>query len=337
MKLRIAGGWKWAVALGAVFVPALVMGAIDLPYTFKAGTPIKAAEMNANFDALKARLDALAPAASPDVGTMSINGFAATPIHKFSWSTQTAYVIGQGAAAKPQLSNITIVRDAGAGSVDLNLDIAKDTALGVSFVIGDLKIDLGSATVAEIAVQAPVAGKPQEAVSFALNNIKWTWQPANQAAKSLSFSVGTGTGGSAGVSNYAYGYFPAGLAPDNAHVPIASYTHDITCTGAIGPGGKCKGTFQPLTVQKAVEAGTLDELGPALSGKNGHIVNLDWFNADSSINNSVLLGNASIIGINLTTGPDGKLLETVTFGYAQITWTEGQTTGGWDATTGTPL
>jgi hypothetical protein len=51
--------WRWLVALGAVFVPAVALGSLTLPYTFVSGTAIKAAEVNANFTAVKTSVDAL--------------------------------------------------------------------------------------------------------------------------------------------------------------------------------------------------------------------------------------------------------------------------------------
>lgn len=55
----IRGSWRWLVAAGAVFVPATVMGALTIPHSFTANTPIKAAEVNANFDAIKTEVDAM--------------------------------------------------------------------------------------------------------------------------------------------------------------------------------------------------------------------------------------------------------------------------------------
>jgi hypothetical protein len=51
--------WRWLVALGAVFVPAVALGSLTLPYTFVSGTAIKAAEVNANFTAVKTNVDGL--------------------------------------------------------------------------------------------------------------------------------------------------------------------------------------------------------------------------------------------------------------------------------------
>lgn len=51
--------WRWLVAAGAVFVPATVMGALTIPHSFTPNTPIKAAQMNENFAAVKAEIDAV--------------------------------------------------------------------------------------------------------------------------------------------------------------------------------------------------------------------------------------------------------------------------------------
>jgi hypothetical protein len=57
---------RWGIALAGVFVPAIAAGALTLPYTFTSGTAIRAAEVNANFAAIKAKVDAL-EAAKPFV------------------------------------------------------------------------------------------------------------------------------------------------------------------------------------------------------------------------------------------------------------------------------
>ncbi|MBX3183088.1 MAG: hypothetical protein KIT72_17125 [Polyangiaceae bacterium] len=80
--MNLKYSWKWLVALGAVFVPGYVLGAVDLPNVFAPNTPIVAAEVNANFaeleravEALEARVDAL-PAGG---------GGIRTPFNKAYW------------------------------------------------------------------------------------------------------------------------------------------------------------------------------------------------------------------------------------------------------------
>jgi len=50
--LKRRSTWHWLGALGAVLVPAVVTAALTLPNSFTAGTVIKAADMNANFNAV---------------------------------------------------------------------------------------------------------------------------------------------------------------------------------------------------------------------------------------------------------------------------------------------
>ncbi|HMR05233.1 MAG TPA: hypothetical protein PKA88_05635 [Polyangiaceae bacterium] len=57
--MMFKNSWKWLVALGAVFVPASLMAAVTIPNTFTAGTTIVAADMNANFAAIKTFVDGL--------------------------------------------------------------------------------------------------------------------------------------------------------------------------------------------------------------------------------------------------------------------------------------
>jgi hypothetical protein len=51
--------WRWGVALAAVFVPGIATGALTLPHIFAPGAPIRAAEVNANFDAIRQKSDSV--------------------------------------------------------------------------------------------------------------------------------------------------------------------------------------------------------------------------------------------------------------------------------------
>src|ERR1700759_3016778 len=112
--MQMRKNWRWLVAAAAVFVPGIVTGALSLPYTFSAGQPIRAAEVNANFEALRARLDALGSAATPaaPVGTLTLGSLlAAVPIRKFAQTASVTWPHAAGASPKPVLSDITIVHD----------------------------------------------------------------------------------------------------------------------------------------------------------------------------------------------------------------------------------
>jgi hypothetical protein len=51
--------WRWPIALAAVFVPGIATGALTLPHVFTPGTPIRAAEVNANFEAIRQQSDSI--------------------------------------------------------------------------------------------------------------------------------------------------------------------------------------------------------------------------------------------------------------------------------------
>lgn len=73
-KIHMKGAWPWLVAAGAVFVPATVLGALTIPNSFTAGTPIKASEMNENFAAIKEAVDKKQEAPARGVYTTSFGG-----------------------------------------------------------------------------------------------------------------------------------------------------------------------------------------------------------------------------------------------------------------------
>ena len=50
---------RWVGVAGTLLVPTLAVAALEIPNTFVAGQPVSAAEMNANFAAVKAKLDEL--------------------------------------------------------------------------------------------------------------------------------------------------------------------------------------------------------------------------------------------------------------------------------------
>ncbi|HEY2404820.1 MAG TPA: hypothetical protein VGI10_02410 [Polyangiaceae bacterium] len=57
--MKITRHWRWLIATGAIFVPAVALGTVTIPFSFTSGTVIKAADMNSNFSAFKTAVDAL--------------------------------------------------------------------------------------------------------------------------------------------------------------------------------------------------------------------------------------------------------------------------------------
>lgn len=57
---RVSRAWNWLGVGIALLVPALAVGALTLPHTFKAGTPVSASAMNENFRKLAEAIDSMA-------------------------------------------------------------------------------------------------------------------------------------------------------------------------------------------------------------------------------------------------------------------------------------
>lgn len=326
MKFRIRHSWRWLVALGAVFVPAVVTGALELPFTFKSGSAIKASEVNANFEALRAKIDSLSGGGvAPAIGTLTLKGVLTdVPVRKFSQSIVVPPSVG--VRAKPQFSQVVVERDLGDGSPVVNLHAAQQKALpSATLVFGNLTVEITDVVVASVAVATPRAGHPQEAISLSYGSVTYTWQEANQPATSVSFDIAKGTGGLNGGREFSYGSFPIDVTPDAAYVPIIGFDHQLACTGA-----SCKPQFGALSVVKSVTADTIDTLGLVMSGAANKSVNLDVFTDATTISNGIELGDAVVSTVALSTDASGALSEKVSFTYRSVTWTAGIQSAGWD-------
>ncbi len=336
MKFRIRNSWRWLVALGAVFVPAVVTGALELPFTFKTGGAIKASEVNANFAALAGKIDALSGGGvSAPIGTFTLaTAVTNAPIRKFSQSISVAWSPPLP-LGKTQFSPILIERDSGEGTPLIDHDVSQGKALtSGSITLGDLTIELTQVVVVGVSSVAPRDGHPQEAISLSYGTVTYRWHPANKPEIIVTYDIGNATGGGGITQAFSYGHFPAGVAPDAAHVPIASFNHQIACaTPAVG----CKPQHGPLSVVKSIGANTMDTLNLVLSGKAGSTVDVDFFNDATTINNSIQLGGAIVTGLALSSDASGAVTEKVSFGYKTISWSVGNVTQGWDVAAGQSL
>jgi len=335
MKFRIHRNWRWLVALGAILVPGIVAGAFNVPHTFTAGTPIKASEMNANFDALAAKLDALNnPPAPVSVGTLTLENVATDlPISKFSQSIQVTWV-PPTAPSKPKFSEIVVTRDAGASTPQLNLRASQGSLVpSASIVLGNLTVALGQVHIVGMGVAEPRGGLPQESITLTFTSISWTWSDGVNPSRQMSYDIAKGTGGSGAVKAFNFGYFPPGVTPDPAYVPISSYSQQSACAV---PGPGCKLIHGPLSVKKLVGVDTLDEIGGSVVAKQCS-AELSWFKDETTINNSVSLPQALVTGLAISTGDDGSLNETTSLTYSQVSWKAGIVEAGWDVVANAPL
>lgn len=332
MTFRIRKQWRWAVALAAVFVPGIVSGALVLPFKFTAGTQINAADVNANFEALRAKLDSLSGTpVLPTVGTITMpNIVTSAPIRKFTQNITVPASVAGGGAAKPVLGDIEITRDAGTGSPLLNLTPNQGKSLATTdIVLGNLTIKLKNVMISNIKVTGPQADLPQEVISLSFASIEWNYTPPGQPTRTTSYDKSTAVGGSTGALAFKFAYVPAGGTVASGFLPITSYTHGMGCQTALG-GAACKPQHQPVSVQRGVTLDTIDEISHVLSGAKSNTLELNWFANATTVNNSIKLTAVAPVGITLTTREDGSFSESVDFSYSTITWTAGLVSAGWD-------
>jgi type VI protein secretion system component Hcp len=328
MKFRMQQGWRWLGVLGAVFVPAIVMGALELPFTFKSGGAIKASEVNANFAALAAKFDALSGGGGVNapIGTFTLDTVVTdAPILKFSQSVDIPWTAG-GPAAKAQFSPVVIERDSGEGSpvIEHALSMGKGLA-SASIVLGNLTIDLTKVNVMGVSATTPRGARAQEAISLSFATITYTWAEPNKPVRTMTYDLAKNVGGTGLIQAFNYGYFPAGVAPDAAYVPISSFAHQI-----VTPSLGAKPQFGTLSIVKGVGADTLDTFGLAVSGKSGSTVDVDFFADATTINNGVQLEGVVVSSFALSTDASGAVSEKTSFGYQTINWTAGNVSQGWD-------
>lgn len=335
MKFRIDGQWRWLVALGGILVPGIVFGAFSVPHTFEPGTPIKASEMNANFEALAAKVDAQTnPPAAPSIGTLTLDGVVSeVPITKFSQSINVPWTVGT-TPGKAAFSEIVVQRAAGAGTPDLNRTAAMGSSLKTaSIALGDLTIGLENVRVTGVSIVETRAGVPQEAIALFFRAVSWTWDDGENPVTSVTFNLQTNLGGGPAVDSFSFGYFPTGVTPDATYTPVASYQHQLGC--AI-PAAACKAVHGPVVVSKRVAGDTLAEINAVVTSSPVSMT-LDSFADDASINNSVSLEDSLVTSWTITTGEGGTLEESVGFTYQKIRWTAGITEAGWNVATNEPL
>jgi type VI protein secretion system component Hcp len=332
MKFRIDGQWRWLVAVGGILVPGIVFGAFSVPHQFEAGTPIKASEMNANFEAIAAKLDESAePPSAPVIGTLTLQGVAsALPITKLTQSINVTWTPGT-APSKPKLSEIVVQRPAGAGTPGLNSAAVQGRSLATASIeLGDLTIELSTVRLTGVAVSDARGGLPQEAINLTFGAISWTWDDGASAVRTVEFDVQNGASGAGTIDAFAFGYFPPGVAQDDAYQPISGYRHQVACAT---PAAGCKPIHGPLVMSKLVSAETLGELGSVLAARPAGVT-LDWFADDSTVNHGVELEGGLITELAITTGDDGSLNEAIGFTYPRITWRAGNTSANWDVVAG---
>ena len=332
MTSKLGKKWRVLGVVGAVFVPSLVVAALSVPFTFKAGDAIKADEVNANFEALRGRLDALTggPRTRDVVGTLTLPGVLTdAPIRSFSQAIDIPIVLGPGTGggfAKPTLSDVQVVRDAGDGTPPLDLILNQQKHLATAdIVVGNLSVHLSDVVVSRVTVSGVQAGHAQETISLYFSTIDWTWKEGKEAAKTISFDriKGSGAGGTSLPPSLAY--FAPGVAPSADYVPITGYSHDIGCTPS-----PCKVQHSSIIVQKPSGADTLDTLGVALTTKHTAALDITWFTTATTASHSLTLADVQVSNVTLSTNDDGTLSESDGFAYSTIKWAAGKVQTGWD-------
>jgi type VI protein secretion system component Hcp len=331
MTSRINRHWRWLVALGAVFVPAAVMGAGTLPFTFSSGTPIRAAEVNANFDALQTKLDALSgqgSVAAPVIGTLTLSGLSPISIRSFAEtvSDPISFAGGGSGTGKPSFSDIEVVKDLDSTSPVLNLRLNQGFHFsGGDITVGDFSVRLSDVILTGISVAGAKSEHPLESVSLLFRSIEWT-----ALGHTSTYDRARAIGGGANPGSLAFAFFGAAATPDASLLPILEYAHSMSLPCDPFSSTGCKVTHTPLSLLRRVDGATIDNLGLAVTGAHLSHLDLQWRTTGTEIDSRVQLSNVAVANVRISTRGDGSLVESVDYAYAQILWAVGSVTSGWD-------
>lgn len=320
MTFRIQKSWRWLVAATAVFVPGIVSGALALPFTFSTGTAIKAADVNANFEALRARLDAISvPGTSlpPTVGTLTIPGvLSGVSIRKFSQSIIGNTAALGGVATAPVLSLVEVTRDLGTGTPQVvSLLNQGQVQKLVTIAMGNLTVKLTNAVVLGLKTAPALGGHPQEVIAFNFGSIEWDYAPPGKATLAVTYDRIARTGGGNPHTNIQFAAgAPGSAATDAGFVRVTDFTQSNSCPAGsttIGTGCSGKLSFGVVSVQKPMGPELIDELARSVSNAVVPSADLQWFSAATTVNNRILLTNATIAGLSLTSNDDGSFSESL--------------------------
>jgi type VI protein secretion system component Hcp len=347
MTFDIKKKWRWLGVLGAVFVPAIVTAAVTVPFTFSPGTPIRASEVNANFQTLQAALDGGVVVPQAAIGTLSLAGITETiPIRSFGHNLRVV-VDGSsgGSTGRAVVDDVEVSFALGNPSPQLNRTLNQGQHLQTAnLAIGNLLINLQDVILTGLLVDGTVDGVPLQKLKVAFSAIEWTWQPTGQPARTVSFNRAQNTGSGSSDTSVQYAFFGQGVTPDSAFIGITGYTSDQGCTstGSSGAGGCARVTHSPFTVTKtAIGAHLLDDLSAVTSGRHHQTADIQWLRAGTGgaavVQHRTELEDFIVTEVKISTAPDGNLTESVGMSYNRIRWTVGSSVSGWNLAQNAPF
>jgi type VI protein secretion system component Hcp len=328
------------VALGAVFVPAAVMGAgaVKVPFKFNSGSQIKAQEMNDNISALKKAIDGKGAVATTAIGTLTLAGFNETiPIRRYTHNLAMVLDDASGTGTgRADVGDLEVSCALGNLSPLLNRTLNQGQHLArADLAMGPLLIRLDNVQLSGILVDDVVDGVPLQQLRIAFNRIEWTWQEPGQPSRSVFFDRAMNQGGGGGGTTPQYAFFGPGVTPDPNFIGITGYTTDQGCTLSGGTGQQtCRVDHSPFVVTKtAIGVHLLDDLAAVTRGPHLQEVDVQWFRAGASgpeLQHQTTLESVQAVSVQMTTGTDGNLTESVGYVYDRIRWSAGGNEASWD-------
>ncbi len=354
MTFDITKKWRWLVALGAVFVPALVTAAtssVKVPFKFSPGGQIKAQEMNDNISSLKKAIDGKGAVAPSTIGTLTIANVPQTiAIRRFSQKLTNAGTIGGGGgAARPDVGDLEVSFALGDTSPQLNLAVnAGNHFQTANLAMGPFLIRLEDVILSSMTVDDSAGTVPLQELGIGFARIEWTWQPPGQAARTVTWDRATsvGSGGGTGDGSADYAFFGPGIASNPLlAIPITGYVTDQRCPTPTQPGGgtgACRVAHSPFVMTKtAIGVDVLDDLAGVTRGAHLQSADIQWqILGDDGVmvvQHRTRLEDYLVSSVEITTGTNGNLVQSVGISYSRIQWTVGNRQSGWNVVTGAPF
>jgi type VI secretion system secreted protein Hcp len=269
--------------------------------------------------------------------TIALDNFPTFALSGFSTvvTNTPSTVGGGGGAGKAVFAPVTVTRDLGDGSPQMNLNAAQGRHLASAQIVqgptsdgSKLTIDLNDVLLTEVDEGAGSGGAPQETIAMDYAKIKYTYVPQGGAAIVFEFDILQNTGGGGGGIPGQYLFHGTSSVPPglSGASDVSSFSTGISATGfsgTAGGGGAGKATFKDFFMQKGFDFASVAEIRSCASGTHSASAALSLVRDTAGAPNVWFLYNLTdvlVTSVAVAGDSSGNVHESVSFGFRKIEW-----------------